>query len=232
MITDNSPPSPGVVTEGMTWSAASNSATIRWYGFYDSHSTMVAYYVTLNGKIQSTPATANNDVMIYSLTIPLAGLQVGQRYRIVVRGVNAGGLSTAVDAVVDAFGNSQLQIAHEVCHWPLLCQRQYQFSAASFGSSGCSPAPSSPPSQSRTCSCTATFVYCNDVVVDRAPVSQATMDAVTVAVFDGFQPGVDIDLQAFSNVLGGSWTVGFACLFLFSGEAFSKLYLFDICILL
>lgn len=194
----------------MTWSVSANTATVRWYGFHDSHSSMVAYYVTLNGQMVVVGANSLNDATIYSAVFNNAGLVTGARYRVVIRGVNSGGLSSSAVAVVEAFGNSDLNLLHEVCDTQSLCERQYQVQAATFGRNGCVPAYGSQQASPRTCTCSYSVAYCVDVPVDRSSVTQAQMDAFMLAVADGFQPGVDIDYQVFANALGGTWTVS-AC---------------------
>ncbi len=190
----------------MTWSSVSNTATIRWYGFADRHAPLVMYYVTLNGRIQSLPAVTNNDEMVYSLTMTTTGLVRDRRYRTVVRGVNAAGLSASVSVVVETFGNGQLNILHELCD-AMLCERQYSISAADSSSNGCIPGPGVEGLSPRTCLCAFSVAYCVNFAADVASVSSTVLNNVVVVVRDGFQYGVDIDLQAFTNVLGASWTV-------------------------
>lgn len=72
------------------------------YGFHDSHSQMAMYYVTLSGRQLAVPAVVANDATMYSATFSPANLTEGALYRVVVRGVNNGGLSTSIVFAVEA----------------------------------------------------------------------------------------------------------------------------------
>jgi len=207
MFVDGTPPTRGWPSEDMTWSSSGNTATIRWFGFRDSQSPMVRYYVTLNGKMSSLQAASDNDQSIYGLTINAAGLTVAKVYRVVIRGVNSAGLSSAITFAVEAHGNGALNVLHEVCHLEVLCQKQYASNSSS--PDGCAPIFGVNPSSPRSCICNIPYSpnFCVDTVADRATADASILSGLEIQVDDGFQPTVDLDYQPFVNVLGGTWRV-------------------------
>ena len=195
-----------MLSDTMGWSSAGTVATTRWYGFYDSHTALVRYYVTLNGKMASIAATTANDD-VYSLPVNGLSLTTGNRYRIVVRGVNRGGVSSALTGVVEVQGNNQLTVLREVCSTTKLCEKQYVINASGPDQNGCLPAYGTADGQPRSCYCSFAEDRCLDVSVDRDTVPLNVWNGFALSVNDGFSPGVDIDHQPFSNVLGGTWQV-------------------------
>jgi hypothetical protein len=199
---DSSPPTAGSVTEDMTWNTGSGSASIKWYGFLDSHTAVEKYHVTINGASGTLLATSDP----HTLSIPGAALVTGQRYRVVVVGINSGGLTAAVEAVVEAHPSGQLNTLREVCGASGLCEKQYQQPAGSV-TNGCSPGANQSLNQPRSCVCAFAVSYCQDVSVDRATPDATAWANLVVTVYDGFEPNVDIDHQPFTGALGASWAV-------------------------
>ena len=204
---DNSPPSPGSLTETMSWDIGANSAIIQWYGFHDAHSTMEKYYVTFNGVMQSMAATSNNDQTVYSMQFSSIGLSYGQRYRVVVVGVNSGGLVSSVVEALEAHAEGQLTVLKEVCHTETLCQKEYVSNALSSASDMCTPYFGVNDGNPRFCTCSFNVNFCVDVPADPMAVSSDVWNNFNLTVYDGFQQNVDIDFQPFVGTLGATWEV-------------------------
>lgn len=204
VIVDSSPPSPGVLLEDMSWSSAGGTASIHFQGFFDSHTPIVKYYVSINGQETSIVPGNNPD---FTVTVPAAGLAVGKRYRAVVRAVNSGGVAVAVTGTVEAHPSGSLNVLHEVCPSISTCTLQYRIAYNETTQNGCSAAPDS--ASSKKCMCTVNVAGCVSLAVDERTVADDVWNNLHVEVRDGFSPGQDINYQPFTNVLGVTWEVCF-----------------------